>query len=102
MWRYQRWLQSCWSRIRLGIDIDPDVQRTFETNFPEAVFLRRDVHHLPVEAISPYIVHAPDIINLFCCCAPCQPFSRQNKNPENRKSEAGLLYEFANFVDYYL
>jgi DNA (cytosine-5)-methyltransferase 1 len=88
--------------IRLGIDIDPDAQRTFETNFPEAIFLREDIYALPIETIVPYIVRIPDTINLFCCCAPCQPFSRQNKNPEKRKTEAGLLYEFANFVEYYL
>lgn len=88
--------------IRLGIDIDADAQRTFETNFPEAIFLRRDIHNLPVETIGPYIVRDPDTVNLFCCCAPCQPFSRQNKNPENRETEAGLLYEFASFVEYYL
>jgi DNA (cytosine-5)-methyltransferase 1 len=87
--------------IRLGIDIDPDAQRTFETNFPEAVFLRRNIFTLPLDTIAPYIVSAPDVITLFCCCAPCQPFSRQNKNRANRSTEAGLLYEFAAFVEYY-
>lgn len=88
--------------IRLGIDLDPDAQRTFETNFPEAIFLRRDIYNLRVETLTPYIVRDPNILNLFCCCAPCQPFSRQSKNRENRKTEAGLLYEFATFVEYYL
>lgn len=88
--------------IRLGIDIDPDAQRTFETNFPEAVFLRRNIFTLRLDTIAPYIVQAPDVINLFCCCAPCQPFSRQNKNRENQKTEANLLYEFSAFVEYYL
>jgi DNA (cytosine-5)-methyltransferase 1 len=87
--------------IRLGIDIDPDAQRTFEANFPEAIFLRRNVYDLAVEAIDHYIDPLPHVVNLFCCCAPCQPFSRQNKTPENRREEAGLLYQFANFVEYY-
>ncbi len=94
--------RSAGLEIRLGIDIDPDAQRTFEANFPEAIFLRRDIFNLPVETLSPYIVRSPGTVNLFCCCAPCQPFSRQNKNPENRQSEAGLLYEFAAFVEYHL
>jgi DNA (cytosine-5)-methyltransferase 1 len=88
--------------IQVGIDIDPDAQRTFEANFPEAIFLRRDIHNFPVEVLDHLMVRAADTINLFCCCAPCQPFSRQNKNPENRESEAGLLYEFANFVEFCL
>lgn len=88
--------------IRIGVDIDADAQRTFEANFPEATFLRQNIYNLAVEALDPYVVRAPDTINLFCCCAPCQPFSRQNKTPENRKTEAGLLYEFSNFVENYL
>lgn len=86
--------------IRVGIDIDSDAQKTFEANFPEAIFLKRDIHNLPVEVLKQFIVNRKDIINLFCCCAPCQPFSKQNKNPENREREAGLLYEFATFVHY--
>ncbi len=88
--------------IRLGIDIDRDAQRTFEANFPEAVFLRRNIRNLPVETLVPYIVRDPNTVLLFCCCAPCQPFSRQNKNRDSTKQEALLLYEFANFVEYYL
>ena len=88
--------------IRVGIDLDPDAQRTFEENFPEAIFLRRDIHNLPVEVLNHLIVRAVDTVNLCCCCAPCQPFSRQDKNPENRAVEAGLLYEFANFVEFCL
>jgi len=87
--------------IQVGIDIDPDAKRTFEANFPEAYFLRRDIRDFPVSALAPYIVREPGAISLFCCCAPCQPFSRQNKNREGRKQEALLLYEFANFVEYY-
>jgi len=87
--------------IRAGIDIDLDTQRTFETNFPEATFLRRNIVRLSVETLSPYIDRHPSSVNLFCCCAPCQPFSKQNKNPKTRKKEARLLYEFARFVEYY-
>lgn len=88
--------------IVLGIDFDRDAQRTFETNFPEATFLRRNIFESPVEVLAYYMPDVADAIRLFCCCAPCQPFSRQNKTPENRSKEAGLLYEFANFVEYYL
>jgi DNA (cytosine-5)-methyltransferase 1 len=87
--------------IRLGIDIDPDAQRTFEGNFPEAIFLRRNIYDLPVDTLVPYVVRDPDVVNLFCCCAPCQPFSKQNKQRDNAKHEALLLYQFARFVEYY-
>ena len=88
--------------IRIGIDVDRDAQRTFEANFPEAIFLRRDICILPVDTLTPYVTRDSNTPLLFSCCAPCQPFSRQNKNPDKRKDEALLLYEFARFVDYYL
>ena len=102
MRRDERRFQSSRPQIRLGIDIDPDAQRTFEMNFPEAVFLRENIFTLHLDTIAAHVVPAPDVIKLFCCCAPCQPFSRQNKNRENRSTEAGLLYEFAAFVECYL
>jgi len=95
-------LRSAGLDIRLGIDIDPDAKRTFEANFPEADFLRRDVYDLPVDTLAPYIVRDSINLLLFCCCAPCQPFSRQNKNRDSKDAEALLLYEFARFVEYYL
>jgi DNA (cytosine-5)-methyltransferase 1 len=85
--------------IRLGIDIDGDSQKTFEANFPEAVFLQRDVYDLPVETLEPYL--DSEAVRLFCCCAPCQPFSKQNKQRDTTKKEALLLYEFARFVEHY-
>jgi|KBSSwiStaDraftv2_1062776.scaffolds.fasta_scaffold573323_2 DNA (cytosine-5)-methyltransferase 1 len=95
--------RSAGLEICLGIDIDTDSQQTFESNFPEAIFLRRDIYHLPVETLRPYLARrSDDFVNLFCCCAPCQPFSKQNKNRDATKKEALLLYEFAGFVEYYL
>lgn len=88
--------------IRLGIDIDPDAKRTFEANFPEAVFLKRDIYELPVDTLSPYIIRDSNTLLLFSCCAPCQPFSRQNKNRDSTDKEGRLLYEFSRFVEYYL
>lgn len=94
--------RSAGLEIRIGIDVDSDAQRTFEANFPDAIFLRRNIYNLPVETLAPYIVRDPNTVNLFCCCAPCQPFSRQNKNRDSTKQEARLLYEFSNFVEYYV
>ena len=99
-------LRASGLEIRVGIDVDPDAQRTFEANFPEAVFLRRDIRVLPVDTLTKDLRRkdepVPSTPLLFCCCAPCQPFSRQNKHRDNRKDEAQLLYEFASYVDYYL
>jgi DNA (cytosine-5)-methyltransferase 1 len=88
--------------ICVGIDVDRDAQRTFEANFPEAVFLNRDVYNLQVETLTPYITREQGAIVLFCCCAPCQPFSKQNKTRDSNGKEARLLYEFARFVEYHL
>jgi DNA (cytosine-5)-methyltransferase 1 len=95
-------LRAAGLEIRLGIDIDADAKKTFETNFPGATFLKRNITRLPVDVISPYINHNSEDPILFSCCAPCQPFSQQNKQRTSKGEQALLLYEFARFVEYYL
>ena len=53
--------------IDLGLDNDPDAQRTFEPNFPEAAFVRDDIADgaasallwTPAEGIPCYLMPAP-------------------------------------------
>lgn len=88
-------------KILAGIDIDSDAASTYRFNFPEAQFLNTDIRKL-----SPNILH--EIISnrkgplLFAGCAPCQPFSRANKNCIESDSRRNLLNEFARFVAYWL
>ena len=64
--------------IVFALDCDDDAKRTFETNFPDARFEHVDIRNVSVRAIRELMAcHRPAPI-LFCGCAPCQPFTKQN------------------------
>lgn len=86
--------------IALGIDNDPEAATTFQRNFPEANFLCKDIRYINVEELEDYIDRESP--SLFCGCAPCQPFSRQNRNKSEKDDRVNLLGEFGRFVEHYL
>lgn len=88
--------------IILGLDKDSDAANTYRFNFPEAAFVEADIRRLPVEALEPYLEDHLGHTLLFSGCAPCQPFSRQNRRGNDKENQASLLYEFLRFVEYYV
>ncbi|WP_081002114.1 DNA cytosine methyltransferase [Pseudomonas protegens] len=87
--------------IKLGLDIDADAANTYRYNFPEAVFLEADIRKLPVEALADAISESKGRV-LFSGCAPCQPFSKQNRHQAEDDPRRNLLGEFGRFVEYWL
>ncbi len=88
--------------IILGLDRDSSAASTFQFNFPEAAFIEADIRHLPVEALEPHLEEYLGHMLLFSGCAPCQPFSRQNRMRKDDEDQASLLLEFLRFVEYYV
>ncbi|WP_083911649.1 DNA cytosine methyltransferase [Nocardia takedensis] len=82
-------------RITGGIDFDHDSAETFRANFPRAHFIEDDIRSIPVDRIRAIMPSGP---TLFAGCAPCQPFSRQNKSANEDDPRRNLLYEFTRFV----
>ncbi len=83
--------------VVMGLDIDPDAARTYRANFPQAQFVETDIRFLPTEALSPLLIDRT-IPVLFCGCAPCQPFSKQNLQKDVNDPRRSLLTEFGRFV----
>lgn len=83
--------------VVFGLDQDKDSINTFKANFPNATTINADIKSIEPE-------HLRDTINaverpfLFCGCAPCQPFSKQNSNKKSCDSRRELLNEFERFV----
>ncbi len=94
-------LQSAGMRIVAGIDCDEDAGRTFKSHFPRARFLRRDIRHMRTSELSRLVSKKRRAPILFACCAPCQPFSKQNGSPVRGDGRKYLLEEFARFVRKY-
>ncbi len=84
-----------------ALDHDPDARRTFRANFPSAHFELADIRNISVEHIRPHIDAAKPHPILFCCCAPCQPFTKQNTThpPQDDDDRVPLLTYFSTFVE---
>ncbi|MDL2284977.1 DNA cytosine methyltransferase [Oxalobacter sp. OttesenSCG-928-P03] len=83
--------------IVFGLDFDADSANTFRKNFPRATFECGDIRLMHTSVISPLVQDRSNPI-LFSGCAPCQPFSRQNRQKKQQDSRTNLLYEFSRFV----
>jgi DNA (cytosine-5)-methyltransferase 1 len=80
--------------IIAGIDNDADAAASYRNNFPEARFFEQDIVTLTTADISTLLPAGPV---LFTGCAPCQPFSTQNRSTKVDPRRF-LLTEFQRFV----
>ena len=81
-----------------ALDRDTDAVYTFKTNFPRVRAL-----HAKIESFDPACLDdllSPTDLSLFCGCAPCQPFTRQNTTrvDNKRDSRRSLLASFGEAV----
>ena len=86
--------------IAVAIDFDSDVAKTYQSNFPKSAFIKADIRSLNADILKPWM--ADRMPSLFCGCAPCQPFSKQNRNRSDYDARLNLLSEFGRFVEYWL
>jgi DNA (cytosine-5)-methyltransferase 1 len=82
--------------IVLGLDVDQDAAATYKTNLVGTAFIKSDIRSLSEDVIEPYISASEP--TLFCGCAPCQPFSRQNRSQTEMDERRSLLSQFGRFV----
>lgn len=82
--------------IRLGLDCDPHAAQTFRTNFPHASFIERDIIEVDVEQVASVLDPGSPV--LFAGCAPCQPFSKQNRHQSQADPRRSLLHDFERFI----
>jgi DNA (cytosine-5)-methyltransferase 1 len=65
--------------VRLGVDKDPIFKKTYEENNPPAVFWGMSVENVKGEAVWECLSPKDGDKVVVAACAPCQPFSAQNK-----------------------
>jgi len=84
-----------------ALDFDKDAAETFKVNFPETVVEQRDIRKLQIKSISGLIDAQKGNPILFCGCAPCQPFTKQNTSRTDKDDRISLLNSFGQFVEHY-
>jgi len=74
--------------VRVGVDYDDSFRRTYDYNNRPAKFYQANIKSLKGQELDSLINIHPSELFLLAACAPCQPFSRHNKNHyyDRRKS----------------
>jgi DNA (cytosine-5)-methyltransferase 1 len=80
-----------------GIDIDSTCEFAYTHN-NGALFVLSDVGTYPSENITNF--YDPESTKVLMGCAPCQPFSKLQKNEQDKTKESkwGLLYSFLDHI----
>jgi len=86
-------LRKAGIKVAVGVDKNEDCRLSFTQNNPSVTFLSEDVSHLNASALLSHIRSASkgDLL-LLAACAPCQPFSSQNKHRDKAFDRAVLRH----------
>lgn len=87
--------------IVFALDNDQNAINTFKTNFPNAATTVSNIQEVLPESLNKLIGARKNPI-LFCGCAPCQPFSKQNNNKTLDDPRRNLLGEFSRFLEHWV
>ena len=87
--------------IAFGLDNDKDAANSFKANFPKAIFINDDIKTFSRDKLDD-VISSIQGATLFCGCAPCQPFSKQNRSKDKADPRRGLLKEFGSLIANYL
>ena len=95
-------LQKSGMEILAGVDFDKDAGATFKKNFPNSIFISKDIRELGVKELEGVVPPKRKFPLLFAACAPCQPFSGLNSAKSKTDKRLVLLDEFHHFVEHFL
>ena len=95
-----RGFQDAGMDVVFALDWDGDAERTFRLNFPAATFEAADIRLVKERSVDELVAQQTPHPVLFCGCAPCQPFTKQNTTrPEPGEDDrVPLLLEFLRFI----
>lgn len=92
-------LQKAGMEVVLGVDFDQDAAATYAANFPSAIMINEDIRLVRPRDIEGLIQNPRTSPILFSACAPCQPFSRQNRFKSEEDDRVPLLSYFHEYVE---
>lgn len=87
--------------IVYALDRDTDSECTFKKNFPSSTFERNDIREVSVSKVRRLADDRRPAPTLFCGCAPCQPFTKQNTTQPapDEDERIPLLSCFSRFIE---
>ncbi|WP_230532194.1 DNA cytosine methyltransferase [Microvirga roseola] len=83
----------------VALDMDGEALETFRLNFPDAHAIKSDIRTVLTRDLEPYFERQRTVPILFSACAPCQPFSKQNRQKKEADARISLLTELTRFLE---
>ncbi len=80
-----------------AVDFDMMACNTYRSNHPESHLIQSDIREV---CPSVFESKLPQGLDLLVVCAPCQPFSSQNKKRSSKDDRANLVLESIRFSEY--
>ena len=75
-------------RVTAALDLDETACATYRLNHPDVTLLHRDIRSISESDVRNACPDAPDLVAV---CAPCQPFSSQNRHRRDTDRRADLI-----------
>ncbi len=94
-------LKKAGMNIIAGIDFDKNAITTYANNFPSAKAFNVNIKEFNIADLEKVVAPYKGDILVFAACAPCQPFSKQNRFKNNKDDRICLLDEFHRFVEFF-
>lgn len=85
-------------RVLAAVEFDAVIARTYRLNHPEVILYEEDIRNVSPEQMLRQCELQPGQLTVLSVCAPCQPFSRQNRF-RDADERALLILETVRFVD---
>ena len=87
-----------------ALDFDFDAANSFQENFPNVLFSHSDITVFDEKVLTRKLRENKRDATLFCGCAPCQPFTRQNTKKPDARSDVrrSLLSKFGELVEKFM
>lgn len=85
-------------KVVAAVDIDPVSCATYRKNHPSTRLIEGDIRKLDPRNLFP-LFGDDESLDLLVVCAPCQPFSNQNRNKRENDERKELILESVRFAD---
>lgn len=79
-----------------AVDFDAGACRTYRANHPEVRLLQKDIRQVDPNDFADLV---PGGLDLLVICAPCQPFSSQNRHKSKDDARNNLVEESRKFIE---
>ncbi|MDT0633640.1 DNA cytosine methyltransferase [Spectribacter hydrogenoxidans] len=83
--------------VAAGLDVDEHAAATYRANHPEVHLFRDDIHDVEPDDLAALL--PKEGLDLLTICAPCQPFSSQNRKRRKDDDRASLILQALPFIE---